>query len=153
MEKAKNILLVIGVILNLNYVVMQLFKFVYHCVTVLPQSESSITYFIFTDLLPALILVALTVLPVILLILNLKNKSTKVLPIISAVLCGLFGLFELFGSVTPAIPKYLIYSELNIVNTHWVYVLGSLQIGGILLFAGFTLLTVGSIMSLIKSKE
>ncbi|MBQ3058194.1 MAG: hypothetical protein IJD00_04510 [Clostridia bacterium] len=113
----------------------------------------NLRYFIYNDFFPSLITIALMILPVILLVLNLKNKAGKVLPIISAAMCGGVSLSILFSSATPAIPQYLIYSKLNLIDTHFISILHFITSGGILLFTGFALLTVGSIMSLIKSKE
>ncbi|MBE6779502.1 MAG: hypothetical protein E7545_00850 [Ruminococcaceae bacterium] len=154
MKKAKNIVLLIGIILNLLYILLQLFRFVYDCVTVVLQfGFDNLRYFVYNDFFPSLITVAIMLLPVILLILNLKNKAGKVLPIISAVMCGAIALWMVFSFITPAIPQYLIYSKLGLVDTYFTIILHFITSGGILLFTGFALLTVGSIMSLIKSKE
>ena len=153
MKKAKNIVLLIGIILNSLYILLRLFKFVYDSVTVVPTFSIPIKYFATRDLVPILILLALIILPVVLLVLNLKNKSGKVLPIISAVMCGAIALVMVFSFVTPAIPQYLIYSKLGLVDTYFTIILHFITSGGILLFTGFALLTIGSIISLIKSKE
>lgn len=154
MKKAKNIVLLIGIIFNLLYILLRLFRFVCDCVTVVLQfGFDNLRYFIYNDFFPSLITIALMILPVILLVLNLKNKAGKVLPIISAAMCGGVSLSILFSSATPAIPQYLIYSKLNLIDTHFISILHFITSGGILLFTGFALLTVGSIMSLIKSKE
>ena len=153
MKKAKNILLFIGIIFNLGYIAMQLFKFIYHCLTVLPDNDTSnIEYFLISDSLPILMLIILIALPAILLILNLKNKSGRVLPIISAVSCGLFVFLTLFGMVTPVIPQYLIYSKLSVIDTYWTYIVSYIINGGIFQLVGFSAFTVGSIMSAIKPK-
>ena len=154
MKKAKNIILLSGIIFNLLYIVLQLFRFVYDCVTVvLKFGFDNLRYFVYNDFFPSLITIALMILPVLLLISNLKNKAGKVLPIISAVMCGAIALVMVFSFVTPAIPQYLIYSKLGLVDTYFTIILHFITSGGILLFTGFALLTVGSIMSLIKSKE
>jgi hypothetical protein len=154
MKKAKHIVLLIGIIFNLLYILLQLFRFVYDCVTVVLQfGFDNLRYFVYNDFFPSLIAIALMILPVLLLILNLKNKAGKVLPIISAAMCGGVSLSILFSLVTPAIPQYLIYSKLNLIDTYFTSILHFITSGGILLFTGFALLTVGSIMSLIKSKE
>lgn len=153
MKKAKNSILLIGIIFNFGYIVLQLFKFIYHCVTVLPNNGTAhIEYFLTSDLLPILILLVLMLLPVVLFILNLRNKAGKVLPIISAVMCGVVSLLMIFSLVTPAIPQYITYSKLALIDTYFVIILDFFTNGGILYFIGFVLLTVGSITSLIKSK-
>ena len=154
MKKAKNIILLIGIIFNSLYILLQLARFVYQCFTILPQwGFDSLKISIHNYFYPSLTTIALMLLPVVLLVLNLKNKSGKVLPILSAIVCGLISLLILFSSVTPAIPQYLIYSKLRLIDTYFVTILNFFTSGGILLFTGFALLTVGSIMSLIKSEE
>ena len=154
MKKAKNIVLLIGIIFNSLYILLQLFRFVYDCVTVVLRfGFDNLRYFIYNDFFSSLITFALMILPVILLILNLKNKAGKVLPIISAVMCGVVSLSIIFSLVTPAIPQYLIYSKLGFIDTYFTIILSFITSGGILYFIGFVLLTVGSILSLIKSKE
>ena len=150
MKKAKNIIFLIGIIFNLLYIVLQLFKFVCNCITVLPNNDTAyIEYFLMSDLLPILIVLVLMILPMILFILNLKNKVGKVFPIISAITCGSFSLLMLFSAVTPTILQYIIYSKLGLINTYFSSFLHFLDSST---FAGFMLLTVGSIMLLIKSK-
>ena len=148
MKKAKNIVLLIGVILNFLFILLQIFKFVYHCITILPPIN--LKYFIIGDFVPILITIAILVLPVILLIRNLKNKTGKVLPIISAMMCGVGSLSILFSLLTPAIPQYLIYSKLGLIDTYLTIILNFITNGGILVLAGFVLLIVGSVMSIFK---
>ena len=150
MKKAKNIVLLIGVILNFLFILLQIFKFVYHCITILPPIN--LKYFIIGDFVPILITIAILILPVILLIRNLKNKTGKVLPIISAMMCGVVGLSILFSLLTPAIPQYLIYSKLGLIDTYLTIILSFITNGGILVLAGFVLLIVGSVMSIFKPK-
>ena len=150
MKKAKNIVLLIGIICNLLYILLQIFKFVYHCITILPPIN--LKYFIIGDFVPILITIAILILPVILLIRNLKNKTGKVLPIISAMMCGVVGLSILFSLLTPAIPQYLIYSKLGLIDTYLTIILSFITNGGILVLAGFVLLIVGSVMSIFKPK-
>lgn len=150
MKKAKNIVLLIGIICNLLYILLQIFKFVYHCITILPPIN--LKYFIIGDFVPILITIAILVLPVILLIRNLKNKTGKVLPFISAMMCGVVSLSILFSLLTPAIPQYLIYSKLGLIDTYLTIILSFITNGGILVFAGFILLIVGSVMSIFKPK-
>ena len=150
MKKAKNIVLLIGIICNLLYILLQIFKFVYHCITILPPIN--LKYFIIGDFVPILITIAILILPVILLIRNLKNKTGKVLPIISAMMCGVVGLSILFSLLTPAIPQYLIYSKLGLIDTYLTIILNFITNGGILVLAGFVLLIVGSVMSIFKPK-
>ncbi len=154
MKKAKNIVLLIGIILNLVYILSNILKFVYHCVTVVPQiGMNGLRYGINSYILSNIVIVFVMALPTILLFLNLKNKAGKVLPIISAAMCGGVSLSILFSLVTPAIPQYLIYSKLGLIDIYFTIILSFITSGGILLLTGFALLTVGSIMSLIKSKE
>ncbi|MBR5222823.1 MAG: hypothetical protein IKV81_01485 [Clostridia bacterium] len=150
MKKAKNIVLLIGIICNLLYILLQIFKFVYHCITILPPIN--LKYFIIGDFVPILITIAILILPVILLIRNLKNKTGKVLPIISAMMCGVVSLLILFSLLTPAIPQYLIYSKLGLIDTYLTIILSFITNGGILVLAGFVLLIVGSVMSTFKPK-
>ena len=150
MKKAKNIVLLIGIICNLLYILLQIFKFVYHCITILPPIN--LKYFIIGDFVPILITIAILVLPVILLIRNLKNKTGKVLPFISAMMCGVVSLSILFSLLTPAIPQYLIYSKLGLIDTYLTIILSFITNGGILVLAGFILLIAGSVMSIFKPK-
>ena len=154
MKKTKNIVLLIGVIFNSLYILLQLARFVYQCFTIVPQTGfGGLKYVIYNDFYPSLITVAIMLLPVILLILNLKNKAGRVLPILSAIVCGLVSALQFFALITPAIPQYLIYSKLHLIETYWVIWINFITDGGILYFLGFVLLTVGSVMSLFKSKE
>ena len=150
MKKAKNIVLLIGIICNLLYILLQIFNFVYHCITSLPPIN--LKYFIIGDFVPILITIAILILPAILLIRNLKNKTGKVLPIISSVTVGFMGLLMLFSWMIPTIPQYLIYSKLGLIDTYFIILLNHFTSGGILVFAGFILLTVGSVMSIFKPK-
>lgn len=153
MKKAQNIVLLIGIICNLLYILLQLAGFVYQCFTILPQwGIDNLKYSIYNYFYPSLITIALMVLPAILLIRNLKNKTGKVLPIISAMMCGVVSLSILFSLLTPAIPQYLIYSKLGLINTYLTIILSFITNGGILVLAGFVLLIVGSVMSIFKPK-
>ncbi len=156
MKKAKNIVLLIGLICNSIYILLQIMRFgveLFRRIGLFADGLNVLRYLINGLLLPNLLIIVLMILPVILLILNLKNKAGKVLPIISAVMCGVVSLSILFSLATPTIPQYLMYSDLHLIDTYWAYWIGFITDGGILLFLGFALLTVGSIMSLIKIKE
>ena len=149
MKKAKNIVLLIGIICNLLYILLRLAGFVYQCFTILPQwGIDNLKYSIYNYFYPSLITIALMVL----LIRNRKNKTGKVLPIISAMMCGVGSLSILFSLLTPAIPQYLIYSKLGLIDTYLTIILSFITNGGILVFAGFILLIVGSVMSIFKPK-
>ncbi len=154
MRKAKNIILLIGIIFNFLYIFWQLANFVYQCIESLLHTGSDILqYYIYFCFYPSLITIALMLLPVLLLILNLKNKVGKVLPVISAVMCGASALLMVFYFITPSIMQYLVYCKLEIIDSYLMCLIYYIKDGGILLFTGFLLLTVGSIMSRIKSKE
>ncbi|MBO5210971.1 MAG: hypothetical protein J6B80_03475 [Clostridia bacterium] len=155
MKKAKNIILLSGIICNVICILWNCLSFFIERISVIEQlsSEQILQHLINGLVLPNALILILMILPVVLFVLNLKNKSGKVLPIVSFVFCGLIALYSSFFSVTPAIPKYLLLSELALIDTYWSVLIYWVTSGGILLFAGFTLLTVGSMMSLIKSKE
>ena len=54
MKKAKNIVLLIGIIFNLLYILLQLFRFVYDCVTVvLKFGFGNLRYFVYNDFFQA----------------------------------------------------------------------------------------------------
>ena len=155
MKKTKNVVLLIGIICNLIYILWQIVRFgveSFSHMGLFADGSNVLRYLINGLLLPNLLIMVLMILPMILLIENLKNKSGKIVPIVSAVICGPISLLMLFGLVTPTIPQYLIYSKFALVDTYFVTILNFFTSGGILAFIGFGLLTVGSIMALIKSK-
>ncbi len=64
MKKAKNIVLLIGIILNLVYILSNILKFVYHCVTVVPQiGMNGLRYGINSYILSNIVIVFMMALP------------------------------------------------------------------------------------------
>ncbi|MGN0493338.1 MAG: hypothetical protein ACI4F7_06795, partial [Acutalibacteraceae bacterium] len=87
--------------------------------------------------------------PVLLLIRNLKNKIGKILPIVSIINCVI--LFCIIS--TPAVPQYIIYSKLGLVNIYLTVIMGFLKNGGFLFIIGNLSLITGSILSLPKKER
>ena len=84
---------------------------------------------------------------------NLKNKTGTLLPIISIIINSTVLLWVLFLSFTPAIPQYLIYSKLGLIDTYFTVIMRFLESGGLLLVIGHVALIVGSFLSLPKKKK
>ncbi len=151
MKKGENITLLIGIICNFTIAVWQLMQFIYHSLTVL--TEKNIKYFLNGDILPVAIIFLLMIFPVVLLVQNLKNKTGKLIPIISIIINSTVLLWILFLSFTPAIPQYLIYSKLRLIDTYFIVILRFLENGGLLFVVGYAALIIGSFLSFPKNKK
>ena len=95
----------------------------------------------------------LLIIPVSLLAKNLKTKARTLLPIISIIINSTVLLWVLFLSFTPAIPQYIIYSKLGLIDTYFTVIMRFLESGGLLLVIGHVALIVGSFLSLPKKKK
>ncbi len=151
MRKAKNIILLSGIILILLFVQLKLLVFVKDIISFYPVTNWG--YLISGDLSPLLIVSAILILPIILLVRNLKNKTGRVLPIISLTTVGLMGLFMLLCNASVSIPNYLIYTKLSLINTYYAVLLNFFRTGGFLMLLGLIAIVVASAMSIVKTSK
>ena len=151
MKKAKNILLLLGTIYCAVY-------FVWSLVCALlemfgAQDDSWAMFVQHNELLPALSWLLLLAFPVLLLVCNLKGKEGKVVPILSMTVHMLILVIWLFTALTPAIPQYLVFSKLGLLDTCFVHVIKFMGEGGWLLFIGYVYVFIGSVLSLPKRNK
>lgn len=151
MKKGKNITLLVGIACVSAVVIWQVIKTIFHYFSIL--NEDGFKYFIAWDISPIVIMFLLLIIPVSLLARNLKNKTGTLLPIISIIINSTVLLWVLFLSFTPAIPQYIIYSKLGLIDTYFTVIMGFLESGGLLLVIGHVALIVGSFLSLPKKKK
>ena len=151
MKKGKNITLLVGIACVSAVVIWQVIKTIFHYFSIL--NEDGFKYFIAWDISPIVIMFLLLIIPVSLLAKNLKNKTGTLLPIISIIINSTVLLWVLFLSFTPAIPQYLIYSKLGLIDTYFTVIMRFLESGGLLLVIGHVALIVGSFLSLPKKKK
>ena len=152
MKNTKNLTLLIGIVCSSVFVLFSLIRFAFNAVNSVTVG-ATLGYFVFDDLIPALINALLTLLPIILLVSNLKNKTRTTLPIICIVINGLLFIMTLFTVITPAIPKYLIYSELGLIDTYFVTFTHFFTRGKFLFLMEYALLMIGSVLSLPKKQN
>ena len=150
MKKSKNIVLLVGILCMAVVFLWSIIRFLGN-LSGAPDSNG-VTFLLFNDLYPALCLLLLMVLPILLLVRNLKDKGGKVLPILSIAVNSLLLVFGLFSLVTPAIPQYIVFSKLGLVDTYFTIVFSYLAGGGPLL-VGYLLTIVGSVLSLPKKEK
>ena len=151
MKKGKNITLLVGIACVSAVVIWQVIKTIFHYFSIL--NEDGFKYFIAWDISPIVIMFLLLIIPVSLLAKNLKNKTRTLLPIISIIINSTVLLWVLFLSFTPAIPQYIIYSKLGLIDTYFTVIMRFLESGGLLLVIGHVALIVGSFLSLPKKKK
>lgn len=151
MKKGKNITLLVGIACVSAGVIWQVIKTIFHYFSIL--NEDGFKYFIAWGISPIVIMFLLLIIPVSLLAKNLKNKTGTLLPIISIIINSTVLLWVLFLSFTPAIPQYLIYSKLGLIDTYFTVIMRFLESGGLLLVIGHVALIVGSFLSLPKKKK
>ena len=152
MKKAKNLTLLIGIVCSSIFVLFSLIRFAFNAISNVTVG-ATLKYYVFDELIPTLIIALLTLLPVILLVSNLKNKTRTTLPIICIVINGLLIIFTLFTVTTPAIPKYLLYSELGLIDTCFSMFTHFFTRSKFLFLMGYTLLMIGSVLSLPKKQN
>lgn len=151
MKKGKNITLLVGIACVSAVVIWQVIKTIFHYFSIL--NEDGFKYFIAWVISPIVIMFLLLIIPVSLLAKNLKNKTRTLLPIISIIINSTVLLWVLFLSFTPAIPQYIIYSKLGLIDTYFTVIMRFLESDGLLLVIGYVDLIVGSFLSLPKKKK
>jgi len=85
-----------------------------------------------------------------LLLCNLKNKNVKILSIVTILVSVIAFAMTLFGSVTPAIPQYLIYSKIGLIDTYFTVLLSFFTSGGFVLLISHLHFIIGGVLSLRK---
>lgn len=147
MKKANNILLLSGICLYMVNVCLE-------CYTFLPKNAGEIsTYIIISVLIPFLVGLLMVTLPIILLCVNLKRKYSKVFTIIVTIFSALPTIYLLIDPYLVAVPEYLIYSKLGILDTYLVYLLPG---GGLLRsisIISLSMITIGAILSIKKEQK
>ena len=151
MKKSNNILLLAGIISCAVYFVWAIG---FSLIEMFGSQEESWTMFVRTNMfIPALIWLVFLVFPALLLVRNLKGKGGKVMPILSMTVCTVILAVWLFTALTPAIPQYLVFSKLGLLDTYFVHVLKFMGDGGWLLLGGNVCVLIGSILSLPKRNK
>lgn len=141
MKKLKFLTLLIGMVcitLNLRYTL-----------NFIPVSFQ-VKYFLISAALPIISTLLMLSFPLLLIIQNHKRKTSKVLPIISIVVNSVIFIAAISLTLTAGMPNYLILSKLNLVNSYAAYLITFLGSGGLWFIVGFSLIIVGSILSLPK---
>lgn len=151
MKKAKNILLLAGIISCAIY-------FLWSLVRVLidlsfAQDDNGVRFVLANQVYPALFWTLLLIFPILLLVHNLKGKDGKTMPILSITVCAIILVVWLFTALTPAIPQYLVFSKVGLLDTYFVHILKFMGEGGWLLFDGYVCVLIGSILSLPKRNK
>ncbi|MBQ9842212.1 MAG: hypothetical protein IJO42_03760 [Clostridia bacterium] len=151
MKKAKNILLLAGMISCAIY-------FLWSLVRVLmdlsfAQDDNGVLFVLANQFYPALIWMLFLIFPVLLLVRNLNGMDGKVMPILSMSVYTVILVIWLFTALTPAIPQYLVFSKIGLIDTYFIHIVKFMGEGGWLLFAGYVGVFIGSVLSLSKRKK
>ena len=151
MKKAKNILLLAGMI---SCAIYFLWSIIYSLIEIFSSQEENWKIFVRANVLnPALVWLLFLIFPVLLLVFNLKGKDGKAMPILSMSVYTVILVVWLFTALTPAIPQYLVFSKIGLVDTYFIHILKFMGEGGWLLFAGYVGVFIGSVLSLPKRKK
>lgn len=145
MKKLKFLTLLIGMVcitLNLWYTL--------NFIPISFATSEHVKYFLISAALPIISTLLMLSFPLLLIIQNHKRKTGKVLPIISIVVNSIIFIAAIFLTWTAGMPKYLILNKLNLVNSYAAYLITFLGGGGLWFIIGFSLIIVGSILSLPK---
>lgn len=145
MKKLKFLTLLIGMVcitLNLWYTL--------NFIPISFATSEHVKYFLISAMLPIISTLLMLSFPLLLIIQNHKRKTSKVLPIISIVVNSIIFIAAISLTLTAGMPNYLILSKLNLVNSYAAYLITFLGSGGLWFIVGFSLIIVGSILSLPK---
>lgn len=145
MKKLKFLTLLIGMIcitLNLWYTL--------NFIPISFATSEHVKYFLISAALPIISTLLMLSFPLLLIIQNHKRKTSKVLPIISIVVNSIIFIAAISLTLTAGMPNYLILNKLNLVNSYAAYLITFLGGGGLWFIIGFSLIIVGSILSLPK---
>lgn len=141
MKKLKFLTLLIGMVcITLN---------LWYTLNFIPVSFQ-VKYFLISAALPIISTLLMLSFPLLLIIQNHKRKTSKVLPIISIVVNSIIFIAAISLTLTAGMPNYLILNKLNLVNSYAAYLITFLGGGGLWFIIGFSLIIVGSILSLPK---
>ena len=151
MKKAKNILLLAGTMSCAIYFVWSLVRVVIDLS--FAQDDNGVRFVLANQVYPALFWTLLLIFPVLLLVRNLNGKGGKVMPILSMAVYAVILVVWLFTALTPAIPQYLVYSKLGLLDTYFIHIVKFMGEGGWLLLGGNLCVFVGSILSLPKRNK
>lgn len=148
MKKFKNIALLVGIGCNSILILWNILKSISAWFSAI--DDIPIKYFFLSNILPIVFLILLMILPMILLLCNLKNKNVKILSIVTILVSVIAFAMTLFGSVTPAIPQYLIYSKIGLIDTYFTVLLSFFTSGGFVLLISHLHFIIGGVLSLRK---
>ncbi|MBE6750536.1 MAG: hypothetical protein E7560_05175 [Ruminococcaceae bacterium] len=145
MKNAKNICLLIGIVLNLVIIIRNIIFFVYSIIENPNPKPIQNTLIIVTSIL-------LTAIPIVLFVRNLKNKSGKALPIICIIINAGYILDILYSVFIISVPQYLTISKVGLLDTYLTVIMNFITNGGILVVIGCVLLIIGSVLSCLKKE-
>ena len=150
-KKTQNILLLAGIISCAIY-------FLWSLVRVLidlsfAQDDNWVRFVLANQVYPALFWLLLLVFPILLLVFNFKGKEGKVMSILSMTVYAVILVVWLFTALTPAIPQYLVFSKLGLLDTYFIHIVKFMGDGGWLLLGGIVCVFVGSVLSLPKRNK
>ena len=151
MKKAKNILLLVGTMFLGCYFVWSIVGALIEISSA--EDNNQVVFTLANRLYPALVWLLLPVFPVLLLVRQLKGKGGKVMPILSVAVYAVILVVWLFTALTPAIPQYLVFSKLGLLDTYFIHIVKFMGEGGWLLLGGNVCVFVGSILSLPKRNK
>ena len=151
MKRAKNILLLSGTACCAICFVWSLVRVVIDLS--FAQDDNGVLFVLADQVFPALFWTLLLIFPFLLLVRNLKGKEGKVMPILSTSVYAAALVVWFFTALTPAIPQYLVFSKIGLLDTYFTHALKYMGEGGWLLFAGMAGVFIGSILSLPKRKR
>lgn len=120
----------------------------------MPKNAGEISpYIIISVLIPFLVGLLMVTLPIILLCVNIMGKYSKVFTIIVTIFSALPTIYLLIDPYLVAVPEYLIYSKLGILDTYLVYLLPG---GGLLRsisIISLSMITIGAILPIKKENN
>ena len=148
MKKAKNIILLIGVVV----IVLSSAFLTYNFFSLLDFTSMDAEHNFYSYQLPMTIISAFLVLPILLFVRNLMEKTGKVLPVVSIVVNSIILILMVVFSFVSAVANFIIVSEVGLTEDGVGYLFNFLSNGTFLIVSGLALVIVGSALSLVKKK-
>ena len=145
MKKAKNILLLVGII----PIIINLSTSVYGLLTNSIQSFSE--YHLTLMLSNILFAILVLALPLILLVQNLKGKSSKAIAFVSIIASTAY-IVRSLSLLFRSLPNYIVLIELGMIENYLTVVLSYIKNGGLFTLLGQVAVIIGSAISLRKEK-
>lgn len=145
MKKTKNILLLVGIIPIIIYLSTSAYGLLANGIQLF--SDYHLTLMLINILFAILVLV----LPLILLVRNLKGKSSKAVAIICIIASVAYIVRDL-SLVFRSLPKYVVLSELGLIENYLTVILSYIKNGGLIKILGQVAVIIGSAISIGKEK-